>query len=133
VADGVDPAVKGVEPARFDAVPDRPGPHSGGEQLRPSDHPVLPAGKRSDHLIHGKRDAFGPYSGHKASRLAHNPDRDARAATERARSGPKLNRILDKPPPPSPTTSASPRSRGAYLAQMGWEQQFDKLARLLSA
>ncbi len=90
MAHGVHPAVKGVEPARLDPVLDRPRSDAGGEQLRTRDHPVLPAGERRDQLVDGKRDGFGPYSGPKASGLAHDPDRANQTATELTHSMPKF-------------------------------------------
>jgi hypothetical protein len=63
VAHGVHPAVKGVEPARFDSSLDRPRPHRRREQLAPADHPVLRLGKARDHSIRAKVAYFSPYTG----------------------------------------------------------------------
>jgi hypothetical protein len=60
-----------VEPAGVGAVLDRPFADARLEQLSPAHDPVLPLGERGDQLVRGKRDGFGPYRGHKPSRLAH--------------------------------------------------------------
>jgi hypothetical protein len=85
---GVHPTVKGVEPAGRDAVLDRRDGHARREELRPPDHPVLPLGEGAEHLVDGKRDGFGSYSDHKASRLVHGADLRATNATEHPPSMP---------------------------------------------
>ena len=98
MAHGVHPAVNGVEPARPYAVLDRLGPHSRSEELRAVDHPMLPPREAGDHLVHAKWDGFGSYSTHNEAHLAHDPDRDRRAATELAPLVTKFARTLDKRP-----------------------------------
>ena len=90
MAHGVYPSVKEVESARLDSVIDRPHRHPGREHLRSTDHAVLSPGERPDHLVSGKRDALTPYSGVKASRLAHAPNRADPNATEHTPSMPKF-------------------------------------------
>src|SRR3954447_12099927 len=108
MANGVHPAVKGVEPARLDAVLDGLGSDSGRTQLLSPDHAVLPSREGRDHLIDGKWDAFWSYSPHKPSRLVHAADLRATNATELAPSVPKLKRLRAEagPTPRPPATSS---------------------------
>jgi hypothetical protein len=65
---GVDAAVKGVQPATRDAAFDRPRPEPERHELPPSDHAMLPSRQPRDHLV--EWDGFAPYRG---CRTNHSP------------------------------------------------------------
>jgi hypothetical protein len=82
VAHGVNPAVKGVEPTGLNSSPDRGGLHAGGEQLRPTHHPVLAPGERGDQGVRAKVSVFGADSALNSETLVHGADLRATNATE---------------------------------------------------
>ena len=62
MAHGVHPAVKRVEPARFDPSRERPPADPSLQQLSTPDDPMLPLSEASDHRIRAKVAYFGTYT-----------------------------------------------------------------------
>ena len=87
---GVHPAVKRVEPARFDPPRGRPPTEARVEQLRPPDDAMLPPSEGRNHRVRAKVANFGTYTVLNYATLAHASDRDAKPATELAPSMPKF-------------------------------------------
>jgi hypothetical protein len=90
VSHGIYPAVKRVEPARFDSPCDRPPAHARREQLGTPDHAMLSPGEPSDHRVQAKVAWFGTYTVLNQATSAHAPNRDAKNATELTPSMPKF-------------------------------------------
>ena len=104
---GVHPAVKRVEPARFDPSRDRPPANPRGDQLGPPDDAVLALRKSRNHHVRPKVENFGTYTVLNFSTLAHAPDDADEPATELPLSMPKfkhhspntlITRRLSRPP-----------------------------------
>jgi hypothetical protein len=73
VADRVDPAVHGVEPAALQPVTDRPATEPEVDELSPGDDAVLALGDRGDRDVHAANPTFGPFKGPKCSLGGHGP------------------------------------------------------------
>jgi hypothetical protein len=91
VAHGVHPAVKRVEPARFDPPRDRPPANLRGHQLGSPDDAMLALREGRNHGVRPKVENFGTYTVLKFSTLAHAPDDADETATELAPSMQTLN------------------------------------------
>ena len=73
VADRVDPAVHGVEPAALQPVTDRPATEPEVDELSAGDDAVLGLGERGDRAVHAANATFGPFKGPKCSLAGHGP------------------------------------------------------------